>query len=117
MLLAVRNHAICLVPVAGGSPQLVYQPADTVTDALPGGVALWSLDGHSAYFKAADREGRASIWGVPITGGRPRLLVRFDDPAKPSYRQDLWHTDGRRFYFTINERQSDIYVAELEGLK
>jgi hypothetical protein len=30
-------------------------------------------------------------------------------------------TDGRRFYFTINDRQSndrqsDIYVAELNGL-
>ena len=117
MLLTVRGHAIWLVPVAGGSPRLVYQPGDTVTEALPAGIALWSLDGRSVYFKAADREGRASIWGVPITGGRPRLLVRFDNPAKPSYRQDLWHTDGRRFFFTINERQSDIYVAELEGLK
>ena len=54
--------------------------------------------------------------GDDATGGRSRLLVRFDDPAKPSFRPQ-WATDGRRFYFTINDRQSDIYVAELHGLR
>jgi len=42
--------------------------------------------------------------------------VRFDDPARPSYRFH-WATDGRRFYFTINDRQSDIYVVELHDLR
>jgi hypothetical protein len=55
------------------------------------------------------------IWGVAVTGGRPRPLVRFDDPAKPSYYTS-WTSDGRRFYFTINDRQSDILMAELNGL-
>jgi hypothetical protein len=42
--------------------------------------------------------------------------VRFDDPAKASSYLS-WSTDGRRFYFTIYDRQSDIYTAELDGLK
>ena len=78
--------------------------------------AWWSRDGRTIYFKAADREGRASIWGVTATGYRARLLVRFDDPVRPSYRNQ-WATDGRRFYFTINDRQSDIYVAQLRARK
>jgi len=76
----------------------------------------WSPDGRAIYFKAVDRKGRASFWSLPTTGGRPRMLVRFDDPTKPSYHP-AWVTDGRRFYFTINDRQSDIYVAELHGLR
>jgi hypothetical protein len=31
--------------------------------------------------------------------------------------REHWVTDGRRFYFAIEERQSDIYVAELRGLR
>jgi hypothetical protein len=42
--------------------------------------------------------------------------VRFDDPAKPSYFNN-GGTDDQRFYFIINDRQSDIYVAELHGLR
>ncbi len=64
----------------------------------------------------ASLQGRASFWSLPTTGGRPRMPVRFDDPTKPSYHP-AWVTDGRRFYFTINDRQSDIYVAELHGLR
>lgn len=47
---------------------------------------------------------------------RPRLLVRFDNPARPSFHP--WYaTDRYRFYFTIDDRQRDIYVAELQGLR
>ena len=30
-------------------------------------------------FKSHDREQRASIWAIPLAGGRPRMLVRFND--------------------------------------
>jgi TolB protein len=116
VLLTRRGFTIWIVPPTGGTPRVVYQPRDTLTGPLPGD-GQWSPDGGTVYFKAADREGRASIWAVPSSGGRPSLRVRFDDPARPSYRTDLWHTDGRRFYFTINDRQSDVFVSELEGLK
>ena len=72
-------------------------------------------DGRTTYFKVLDPHGQASFWAIAATGGRPRLLVRFDDPLKPSYWQFGWVTDGRRFYFTVTDRQSDIYVAELLG--
>ena len=116
VLLTRRRFALWIVPPTGGTPRMVYQLQDTLTGPLLGD-GMWSPDGGTVYFKATDGEGRTSIWAVPTSGGRPRLLVRFDDPAKPSYRADQWHSDGRRFYFTINDRQSEVFVSELEGLK
>lgn len=114
-LLSSWTDGIWLVPASGDPPRRVYQPPDTLNGPWPV-FGLWSRDGKTIYFKASDRDGRASIWALPTIGGRPRLLVRFDDPAKPSYRPS-WATDGRRFYFTVNDRQSDIYLAEVHGLR
>ena len=100
-----------VIPADGGSPRLVYQPRSGSSDP-PVERAEWSRDGRTIYFKSLDPEGRASFWALPPSGGRPRLLVRFDDPTRPSSRPDF-ATDGRRFYFTIEDRQSDIWVAEI----
>ncbi len=113
-LVCAGTDGIWLIPVAGGSPRRAYQLPDGINGQDVN--AKFSRDGRTIYAKAADRTGRASFWAFPASGGRSRLLVRFDDPTKPSSRF-AWATDGRRFYFTINDRQSDIYVAELEGLK
>jgi WD40-like Beta Propeller Repeat len=74
---------------------------------------IWSADGKTIYFKAADAERRASIWAVPASGGTPRLMVRFDDPQRPSLRREF-ATDGVRFFFTIAQDESDIWVAEVK---
>ena len=74
-------------------------------------LAIFSANGRELYFKSHDARGRASFWSMPATGGRPRLLVRFDDPARASNRFEF-ASDGRRFYFTVEDRQSDIWVAE-----
>ena len=55
---------------------------------------------------------RTSFWAVPAAGGAPRLLVRFDDPSRPSGRQEFT-TDGKRLYFTVDNRQSDISVMDV----
>ncbi len=72
----------------------------------------WSRDGSTLYYKAHDALGRASFWAVSPAGGRPRLLVRFTDLARPSNRNDF-AVDANRFYFAIDDRQSDVFVAEL----
>ncbi len=64
------------------------------------------------YYKAYDAALRSSIWSVPVSGGPPRLLVLFDDPTRPSHRAEFT-TDGERFFFTITEHESDIWVMEL----
>jgi len=56
--------------------------------------------------------GHASIWYQRLTGGRPIMLVRFDDFARQSYRSNFAVGAGR-FFFAMNDRQSDVFVAEL----
>jgi Tol biopolymer transport system component len=102
---------IGVVPADSGAQRDVYIP-----DAAGGPLAelaIYSADGRELYFKSHDARGRASFWAIPAEGGRPpRLLARFDDPARASNRFEF-ASDGRRFYFTMEDRQSDIWVAEV----
>ena len=72
----------------------------------------WSLDGGTIYYKAQQSDGAESLWSVPASGGEPQALVHFDDPARPSMRKEFTH-DGERFYFTLTEHESDIWMMEL----
>ena len=71
----------------------------------------WGPGDRVIYFKTVDASGMAGIRAVPAEGGRIRQLVRLDDPRRSSNRQDL-AGDGRAFYFTLEDRQSDIWIAE-----
>ena len=74
--------------------------------------AEFSADGRHTFIKSLDPQGRASIWSIPLAGGEPRLLVSFPDPSRPSYRPSFT-TDEKRFFFPVEDRQSDIHVAEV----
>jgi serine/threonine-protein kinase len=109
-LIAATNGSGVIVVFApdSGEPNVIYDPGPN--DPLPMTVA-WLGQGVIA-FKSRDVQGRAELWSIPASGGRPRLLVRFTDPMRPSNRPDF-DTDGKRFYFSIEDRQSDIWVAEV----
>ncbi len=71
----------------------------------------WSSDGRTVYYLGIDSVS-TNIYAVPAQGGKPGLVLRFDDPARP------WHRFGfrkfrDRFYFTVGDRQSHIWVAEV----
>jgi hypothetical protein len=70
-------------------------------------LAVWSSNSQTVYYQAFDEEAHSSIWSVPAAGGKPNLLVTFDDPA-----QQLAAGAGR-LSFTISHYQSDIFVLEL----
>ena len=107
------DHAERLEIIApdSGDPVTLYAVRDTVNDAAVGD-PQWAPDGSAIYFKSHDALGRASIWRQPITGGAPQLLVRFDDLARPSFRPNFT-SDRTHFFFTINARESDIWLADL----
>ena len=69
-------------------------------------------DAKSIFFKTHDAAGKATLWSIPPSGGAPRPLVRFTDPDRQSNRPEF-ATDGKRLFFTIDEKQSDVYVADL----
>jgi Tol biopolymer transport system component len=84
-----------------------------VTEPLPE-LLQWGPDGRTLYYKAFDSEGRSSIWALPAKGGGPRLLIHFDDPLRQSTRPEF-ATDGRRLFFTLSEREADIWELMLNA--
>jgi len=118
-LLASRNRAdntqeILLFPVDGSAPRVVYFRHPGTRDPVPNGVKEWSQDSKTIYFKSS--EPQSAIWSVGVNGGTPRLLVKFDDRNRTS-RSDFFTNDGKNFFFTIDDHQSDIWLAELSGAK
>jgi Tol biopolymer transport system component len=93
-----------------GAPRMVLDSANSA--GAPVEMPLWSGDSKTLYFKSHDPQGNASFWSIPLGGGKPTLLLRFNDPARPSYRAE-WSIAAGKMYFTINDRQSDVWVMEV----
>ncbi|MBI2795648.1 MAG: PD40 domain-containing protein [Gemmatimonadetes bacterium] len=101
------------IPVEGGPATTLMTPIAEGKGTVVGAGVCWSPDGKTVYVKALHTAtGQPSIWAVPAAGGAPRLVVRFDDPNRPSGRQEF-STDGKRFYFTVDNRQSDISIVDV----
>jgi serine/threonine-protein kinase len=109
--------ALEIVPATGGKAHVVVAVRDPTTDVAPVGcyACVWSADSRLVYFVARDpREASFGIWSVPAEGGTAQLMVRFDDPSRP------WHPFGlrvhrSRFYFTVGDERSDIWMTEVVG--
>jgi len=104
-----RGAGLSIIPVDSGPERILVDPART---GVAGEVGTFGPDGKTVYFKSHDARGNASIWAIPAAGGTPRLLVRFDDPSRPSYRPEI-AVGGDRIFFTIEDRQSDVYVMDV----
>jgi TolB protein len=112
-LVTSTGSSLRLVPADSGVERELYRgPPGMIEASAP----KWVSGGTTVLFRARDRDGSDAFRLVPVTGGQSRPLVRFDDPNRPSSRGE-WATDGRRLYFTIDDRQSDIFVAELRGMQ
>jgi Tol biopolymer transport system component/DNA-binding SARP family transcriptional activator len=107
-----RADGLWLIAPRGGNPQHLVDLGGSRGPSPE--LALWGPDGRTIYYKAFDAAGRSTLWSIPATGGAPTLLVRFDDPSRPSSRPEF-ATDGKRFFFTIGARQSDIWAMELNA--
>ncbi len=102
--------SVWLYPAGSGDGRLLYARR-SLADAQA--VELqWGPDSRTLFFRSRDPEGHALFWSLSIDGGQPRLLARLDDLSHPSYRIDFT-TDGKRLFFAVNDRQSDISVVEL----
>jgi eukaryotic-like serine/threonine-protein kinase len=76
---------------------------------------IWAEDRHSVLI-LLEREGGSRIYEVPVTGGTPRELVRFDGPVQRSGKGVMVEREGH-LYFTLGENESDLWVVELEGIR
>ena len=83
------------------------RPGDPVATNI-----VWDAGRSELWFIGADALGRGGIWALPVGGGRPRLVVDLRDPAG-RLNGPTFTSDGKRFYFTLDERLGNIHWAEL----
>jgi Tol biopolymer transport system component/DNA-binding SARP family transcriptional activator len=89
--------------------RVLYDGADPAS-SQPKPVAIrWAPDGRTIYMKTFDARGQAALWALPVAGGPPRQLVRFDEPLRPTRRPEF-AVDARRLYFTLAQSESDVWV-------
>ncbi|HWC73283.1 MAG TPA: protein kinase, partial [Gemmatimonadales bacterium] len=69
---------LMIMPATGGPAHAVFTPGEGAPAISH---AIWSPDGRTLYCKVHDARGFTSFWSVSAQGGRPRLLLRMDDPA------------------------------------
>jgi len=105
----VRADGICVSTPARGPRRQVLR-VDPV-DKLRLGNAEWSRDSTRILFKRSDGDGRTSFWSVPLAGGAPKLVVQPSQGLRS--RRAEFTTDGTRFFFTVTERASELWTAEL----
>jgi Tol biopolymer transport system component len=106
-----NDDGVWLISPNGGQPRPLVRIENRGAQPVPD-VVQWSPDGRTIYYQALDSQGHTSFWSVPAAGGAPRLLVRFDVPDRQSNRPEFT-TDGKRFFFTIGHRESDVWTMEL----
>ena len=109
---------LAIIPVAGGEPRVLMTVRDPATELAPVAPYLcaWSADGRAVYFVGRDpKEGGMGIWRVPAAGGPPRLAVRFDNPALAPRPSGVIEAHSGRFYFTLVDLQSDVWMTEIVG--
>jgi serine/threonine-protein kinase len=111
--IAYVKDGIRVISPDGTGDRLVI-PRTTGANGLVPLFAYWSPDGRSLYYKAYDARERSSIWVAPVSGSGPRLIIRFDDPARPSGRREI-ATDGKRMFFSLAQQEADLWLVELKS--
>jgi len=97
------------LPVDSGPPRILMDGAHGI-DAYQ---AYWTANGTQLIFRGHDPRGRSAVFSIPAGGGTPRPLAVFEDPSVSAVRGGWGFADGR-MYYSLEERQSDVWVMELE---
>ncbi|MGH7534019.1 MAG: TolB family protein, partial [Gemmatimonadales bacterium] len=105
------DQSLEIIAPAVGEPRKLVDASDPPAQPVPERLA-WSPNSRLVYYVAHDARGQAGLWSVALTGGPPRLLVRFDDPAT-DFGRGRFAVSGKRFYFPLERRESDIWTAEV----
>ena len=83
----------------------------TINDAIFVSVRV-AANGRDVILRSVGLDRALSFWRMPIAGGPARLLLRM--PGRETGGRGYWDTDGKRLYFVRTERESDVYVAEIQ---
>jgi serine/threonine protein kinase/Tol biopolymer transport system component len=78
-----------------------------------GGSLVWSTDSRHLFLWVREKDGTSAIWQMPVNGDDEKRVLHLTDPTRQFYRQSL-DADSKNFYFTIGDRQSDVWTMELK---
>jgi len=96
-----------------GAAESLYLPAPESDDPIATFLA-WDAGRDRIWFLGSRPSGAAGIWWIPADGSAPpRLAVDLRDPDGRVPGLPLT-TDGRRLFFTLEARMSNVRVAEVE---
>jgi eukaryotic-like serine/threonine-protein kinase len=109
------TRGLTLTTPAGDSSRILVPVSYRAAAVRPTYVS-WSADGRTLYYLALDSVDHASVWSASPQGGQPKLVVRFDDPGREWHRYGF-AVFGGRFYFTLGDRQSDVWTADVKGAR
>ena len=111
----VGTRRLFVMPVDSGAPR---SPIDSGGGPAPeASFPRFSLDGREILYLAWDEAaGTAGIWAVPWpAGGKPELVLRYDDPVRMPYRP-YWALTRDRLFVLLQESESDVWVVETGGM-
>jgi Tol biopolymer transport system component/DNA-binding SARP family transcriptional activator len=112
MLALVRyDGGIDVMPSDSGARRRVYTRRPGTSDPIASNL-VWNIDPATIWFLGSDERGHGGIWSVATAGGSPRLRIRLDDPAGRLHGP-LVASDKQAFYFTMDERFSNVRWAKL----
>ena len=77
------------------------------------GSVLWSADSRHVFIAVREKDGTSSIWQAPLNGDEEKRILHLKDPSRQFYRTRV-DVDANNFYFTIGDRQSDVWTMELK---
>jgi Tol biopolymer transport system component len=106
---SILGGALGIVPVDSGPPRILLDG----THGIDATKAHWSANGTALTFEGHDARGRTAMFSIPAAGGTPRLLAVFED-SNVSPARVGWAFANGRMYFGGAERQSDVWVVEVE---
>jgi Tol biopolymer transport system component len=110
----VGTRRLFVMPVDSGAPR---SPVDSGGAPPPdASFPKFSWDGREILFLGWDAKGMPGLWAVPWpAGGKPELVVRFDDPVRLPYRP-YWTLSRDRLFVLLQESESDVWVVETGGM-
>lgn len=77
------------------------------------GTATSNAESRHAFIPIREKDGTTSIWQLPVNGDTEKRVLHFADRSRQLFRTTL-DVDAKNFYFTLGDRESDIWTMELK---
>jgi Tol biopolymer transport system component len=96
-----------VIPAEGGAPVRIGESSQTR-------VPRWSPDGRTVFYRleAPDSGRAAGVWAVPVEGGVPRNVLRFE--SRSGFMPPYFAIDRGRLFFPRGEYEGDIWSMNLD---